>query len=377
MLNLNETTDEAAFREEVRQWVAKEVPDRLRNGQDFETRHELDRLLAKRGFLGFVWPREYGGSEGSPVLAGIMQEELAHAGCLMIGSPSHQGMNNIGPAIIAHGTPAQKDRFITGILSLSDVWCQGFSEPDAGSDLAAVQTVAQRDGDSFIINGTKIWTSWAHRSDWIYVLARTGEIEQRHKNLSMFLIPMSSPGITTSLIKELTGRSEFSEVHLNEVRTKVSDVLGDVNDGWRVAQTVLGSERLSGRFRYFDFRVQVKELGELIATIRDEDRRSALSAEFGVAAAQIESIRPMSLYIDSLAASGQARGMVPSISKVWWATAHGNLCDLGVRAASAARRDEDVWYVRWLRARAETIYGGSIQIQRNLISERLLGLPRS
>jgi alkylation response protein AidB-like acyl-CoA dehydrogenase len=379
MLTLDETGEEHAFRQSVRQWIASAVPPERRFPTDFAGRLELDRILAAAGYLGFTWPTEYGGKEASPILAAILYEELGAIGFVSTASPSHQGTNNIGPTIVAHGSDSQKAEFLPGIMQVRDVWCQGFSEPEAGSDLANVRASAAPGPDeSWVLNGQKIWTTYAHEAGWIYVLARTGPPEARHRNLSMFLVPMSTEGITVRPIRQITDETEFDEVFFDDVHVPAANVLGEVGDGWQVAMTTLQSERLSGRHRYFRFRRDLRRLA------RDIDERKGAPAfdswliELGHRAAEIEAMRPLALRAESLAARGEPVGSLPSVAKLWWPVAWQELCELGQRVTSSTPdiEDDGRWYFEWLESRPASIYGGSAQVQRNIIAERTLGLPR-
>ena len=305
----------------------------------------------------------------------VLLEELGKVGVNRANCPSHQGVNNLGPALIAHGTEAQKSRYLPAILSLQSLWCQGFSEPDAGSDLASVRTRGVVDGSTIVISGQKIWTSGADHADWIYVLVRTGSREEKHRGLSFVLVPMDSPGIAASPIRQMTGESEFCEVHLDEVTVPVANVVGAINNGWAVAMTLLGAERLSGRFRYVRF---LREAMELARLMDDDPAASELwRSQLGRSVAQVAGIEAMSLRVASLMKAGKDTGMMASINKLWWPPVHQQLTELGLRASEAFGTDPGPWYYRWLEARPESIYGGSAQVQRNILSERYLDMPRS
>lgn len=378
MFSLIATPEEAAFREEIRAWIEDTIPQSLRAAPSIAERLTIDLLLAQNGYLGLTWPVAYGGRGARPIIGAILQEELARAGASPVGSPSHQGIDIIGPTLMEFGSHWQKTTFLPRILSVEDLWCQGFSEPDAGSDLAGIQTRADFDGDVWLITGTKIWTSQAQGANWIYVLARTGERDARHRNLTMFLVPMDSGGIEVTPITKLTGEQDFCQVQFSSVQVRPQQVLGDVNDGWRVAMWALGTERLAGRLRYFRFRQDVNDLAQKIAAQRNHPMFSIWVAEFGRRYADIEALRPVNLKSEALSDAGLPVEALPSVAKIWWPLAHQALCELGVRVemADSSPGAAGVWYYRWLEARAESIYGGSAQIQRNIISERWLGLPR-
>jgi alkylation response protein AidB-like acyl-CoA dehydrogenase len=254
------------------------------------------------------------------------------------------------------------------------VWCQGFSETEAGSDLAAVRTAARRVDGGFVVDGAKIWTSGAADADWIYLLVRTGTREERHRGLSFLIAPMTSPGITTRPIEQITGNSEFGAVTLEGVHVPDENRLGAVGEGWTVAMTLLAAERLSGRHRYGLFRHELAELATMIAG-RSTPRADALR-DLGQRVAEIEGMGALARRAESMLAAGVDPGPLPSINKVWWPIAHQKLVEAGLLRSGPAGADPAVWYRRWLDARPESIYGGAAQIQRNIIAERFLGLPR-
>ncbi len=277
--------------------------------------------------------------------------------------------------MIAHGIDEQKAAHLPPILSLQNLWCQGFSEPDAGSDLASVRTTGSIDGSTIVISGQKVWTSGADHADWMYALVRTGSREAKHKGLSFVLFPMDSPGVSVSPIRQLTGESEFSQVYLDDVIVPVANIVGDLNNGWAVAMTLLAAERLSGRFRYVRLIHEAEELAELL---RDGPKASELwRSELGRSVAEIEGMEAVSLRVASLLNAGKDTSMMASINKLWWPAAHQRLTELGLRLSDAIGRDPGEWYYRWLESRPESIYGGSAQIQRNILSERHLGMPRT
>ena len=378
MFTLTEDETESTFRSEVRAWIGQALPKSLRPATTIDDRLAIDRLLAEAGYLGFTWPKSFGGGGARPRMAAILHEELARAGASPVGSPSHQGIDIVGPTIIHHGSEQQKKTFLPRILAVEDLWCQGFSEPDAGSDLAGVQTRAEDRSGTWVISGTKIWTSLAQRANWIYVLARTGHASARYKNLTLFLVPMTSDGIEVMPITKLTGEQDFCQVRLTDVEVRGEDVLGDVGKGWNVAMWALGTERLSGRLRYFRFRREAADLAIQLSRCRDHPMYTSWLVEFGRRFADIEALRPLLLKTESMAEADVPVDGLPSVAKIWWPLAHQGLCELGIRleAADVGAATDGYWYFRWLEARAESIYGGSVQIQRNILSERWLGLPR-
>jgi alkylation response protein AidB-like acyl-CoA dehydrogenase len=375
MLTLADSPAEAAFREEIGRWTAS-LPTGLRWSERHEDLLEVDRALAAARLLGVSWPKEYGG-RGSPAgHEAVLTEELGKVGVRRSVAPSHQGVNNLAPALMAFGRDDQKLAHLPKILGVQEIWCQGFSEPEAGSDLANIQTTAVSAGDSLVINGSKLWTSGAQYADWIYLLVRTGGPKSRHKGLSFVLAPMNEGSVTVRPIRQLTGSSEFCEVILEELVVPQANVLGRFNEGWSVAMALLGAERLSGRYRYATFR---RELRDLVQGINDGSRGvlpEVFARDLGRVAAGIEGMGCLSLRIDSLRQSGKEAGSLPSVNKLWWPRAHQELHELGLRASAEFRLDPAIWYRGWLESRAESIYGGTAQVQRNILAERFLGLPR-
>jgi alkylation response protein AidB-like acyl-CoA dehydrogenase len=296
---------------------------------------------------------------------------------------SIQGTEMIGPTMVAVATEAQKQRFLPEILAADVIWCQGFSEPDAGSDLANVRTQARLDRDQWVIDGQKIWTTFGHHADWIYVLCRTNPGAPKHRGLSMLLVPMHQPGVEVRPIRNLAGSSEFCEVFFDGARTDADLVVGDVDDGWRVALTVLGFERATATLPHqMQFE---REVDDLIALARhtgrglDASLRGRLAdAWIGVRILGFNNARSLT----ALMRDGNP-GPESSIAKLYWSEWHQGLCELKLDVLGAGAllydyRDTDFERMQhsFLLSRAETIYGGSSQIQRNTIGERVLGLPR-
>jgi alkylation response protein AidB-like acyl-CoA dehydrogenase len=374
VLTLRDSPAEAAMREEVRRWAARELPAELRGRDDFESLLRIDRLLSAAGLLGITWPVEYGGRGASPALDAVVTEELGHVGVRRARTPAHQGVNVLAPALMAHASAAQRQRFLPPIRSVAETWCQGFSEPDAGSDLASVRTTAVRRPDGgYVVRGTKLWTSHAQHADWMYALVRTGEPAERHRGLSFLVFPTSSPGLTVRPITATTGRRDFNEVVLEDVEVEADGRIGEEGAGWRVALTVLASERLSGRFRYSVFRREAEELARALGP----GDQPLWDHELGRIVAELEGMAALGLRAESMRAAGKETGMLSSVNKLWWPAVHQRLGELGLRASTAVGSEPDAWYDRWLEARAESIYGGTAQVQRDILAERHLGLPRS
>jgi alkylation response protein AidB-like acyl-CoA dehydrogenase len=374
MLTLKETDEEQRFRAEMRAWAEANIPEHLRWKEDFDSLREIDRILSQHGLLAVSWPSEYGGRGMSPTLELILTEELGRVGVQKAKSPSHSGVNNLGPALIAHASPEQLEFFLPKILSSEIKWCQGFSEPEAGSDLASLRTTARLDGDQWVVNGSKIWTSGAQHANWIYALVRTGTREERHRGITFLVFEMASPGVTFRPIEQITGGSDFCEVFFDDVRVPEQNVIGEVGGGWAVSMTLLASERLSGRHRYNSFRREYQTLAAWLAS--DQDAHD-LHRELGRVIAEVEGMAALGRRVESLRQAGGELGALPQVNKLWWPAAHQRLAELGWKMSAARRCDPSDWYLAWLSSRPESIYGGSAQIQRNIISERFLGLPRA
>ena len=232
-MNLRDSPDEAAFRAQVRAWLAENLPA--------ETGPEWSRKMFDAGYAGLTWPEEYGGHGAPYSHQAIALEEFARAG-----APNHMNviaLGMAGPTIMAHGTEEQKQRYLAKMLSAEEIWCQGFSEPGAGSDLGGLRSTAILEGDSWIINGQKVWTSLAHVAQWCIFLARTDTTAPKHKGITYFLVDMSSPGIEVRPLRQITGSADFNEMFFTDVRVPRENILGEVNDGWRVAMTTLLHER--------------------------------------------------------------------------------------------------------------------------------------
>jgi alkylation response protein AidB-like acyl-CoA dehydrogenase len=382
-------TDEE-FRYLVRDWLAKHLAGDSaglrglggpgREHEAFEQRLAFDRELHEAGWTPLSWPREHGGRGASIEQQLIFHEEYARADAPA--RVSHMGEQLLGPTLIEFGTPEQQRRFLPPIAAVTELWCQGFSEPGAGSDLASVSTSAQLDGDRWVLTGQKVWTSLAHVADWCFVLARTESGSTRSKGLSMLLVPMRQPGVTVRPIRQLTGTSEFNEVYFDGARTQADLVLGQPGDGWRVARFLLGVERGAAVFgQLISYR---RELDELIGhakrtgaakdpLLRDRIARAWLG---------LETIRSYALA--TIAGSEHPEtdsSAAPSVIKILWSRWHKALGELAMEVrgaaamvAKAAPYELDGWQRLYLFSRADTIYGGSDEIQLGIIARRGLGL---
>jgi alkylation response protein AidB-like acyl-CoA dehydrogenase len=381
-------TDEE-FRGTVRQWLADNLTGEfaaLAGKGGSGSGHELvaerlawERRLGEGGWIGLGWPAADGGRGLPWTQQVIFYEEYARAGAP--GRAGHIGEQLLGPALLMFGTAEQKARFLPGILSGTQMWCQGYSEPGAGSDLAAVRTSAQlRDGE-WHLNGQKIWTSLAHVADWCFVLARTDQAAERHRGLSYLLVPMHQPGIEVRPIRQLTGTSEFNEVFFDDARTDAGAVVGATGDGWRVAMGTLGVERgVSTVGQQMGFQ---REFESVLAAARANGSIGDPEIAARIADAWIGlQVLGCTARATLGAAPGAAPGTEASIAKLLWAPWHQRLGELAVDVAGASATLTGPGYGLsqaqrlFLFTRADTIYGGSSEIQRNIVAERRLGLPR-
>jgi alkylation response protein AidB-like acyl-CoA dehydrogenase len=381
--------DDESFRSEVRGWLADNLTGEFAGligkggpGSEHEFVEERlawERRLSEGGWIGLGWPEEDGGRGLPWSQQVIFHEEYARAGAP--GRAGHMGEQLLGPTLLMFGTAEQKERFLPGILSGTELWCQGYSEPDAGSDLAAVKTRAElRDGE-WHLHGQKVWTSLAQFADWCFVLARTDPGSQRHRGLSYLLVPMRQPGIEVRPIVQLTGTAEFNEVFFDGARAADGDVVGEPGEGWRIAMGTLAVERGVSTFG--------QQLGfqrEFEAVLAEARRGGSISDPDIAARATDAWIGLQVMRFTAQATLGTPAGTAPgteaSIAKLLWAPWHQRLGELAVDVAGAdatlagpdyGLSDEQRLF---LFTRADTIYGGSNEIQRNIVAERLLGLPR-
>jgi alkylation response protein AidB-like acyl-CoA dehydrogenase len=390
-MDLTDTAEDRAFRAEVRGWLEEHLVGDFAalkglggSGKDLEAhdeRLEWDRHLARHGWTCIGWPVEHGGRGLSLSQQVIFHEEYARAN-----APSrvnHLGEELLGPTLIAFGTPEQQQRFLPKIRAVEELWCQGYSEPGAGSDLANVQTKARLDGDQWVIDGQKVWTSLAQFSEWIFVLARTEPAPkdgtaQRHHGLSFLLVPTRQDGVEVRGIEQLTGGAEFNEVFFTGARTDADLVVGEPGQGWAVAMGLLGFERgVSTLGQQVGFR---RELDALLDVARANGSYDDPVVRDRLARADVE-LEVIRLNALRTLSEDQAPQQA-SVAKLLWATWHRTLGELamlvrGTEALTAGPGyDLDEWQRLFLFSRADTIYGGSDEVQRNILAERVLGLPK-
>ncbi|OKH67411.1 acyl-CoA dehydrogenase [Mycobacterium sp. SWH-M5] len=372
------------FRAEVRQWLADNLVGEFaalkglggpgREHEAFEERRAWNQHLAEAGLTCLGWPVEHGGRGLSVAHRVAFYEEYARADAP--DKVNHFGEELLGPTLIEYGTGEQQKRFLPNILNVTELWCQGYSEPNAGSDLANVSTTAELVGDEWVINGQKVWTSLAHWAQWCFVVARTGKGSKRHAGLSYLLVPLDQPGVEIRPINQLTGDSEFNEVFFDNARTEAGLVVGQPGDGWRVAMGTLTFERgvstLGQQIRYAREHSNLVELAKRTGAVDDPLIRERLVRSW----TGLQAMRSYALATMDVEQPGQ-----DNVSKLLWANWHRELGEIamdvqGMAGLTLENGEFDEWQRLYLFSRADTIYGGSNEIQRNIIAERVLGLPR-
>ncbi len=397
-MDLSYSPEEEAFRERVRKFLRENLPlgwaesgvgARPAGMSQLDFLRDWQRRLYDNGFLGMAWPKEYGGQGASQIEMAIYNEESARVRAP--GALNAIGLSMVGPTIISHGTPEQKARFLPKILSAEEIWCQGYSEPNAGSDVASLQTKAELKGDEFVVNGQKVWTTLAHLSQWCMLIARTDPDAPKHRGISCLLVDMKTPGLTVKPLRQMTGEAEFNEMFFDDVRVPRTNLLGPMNEGWRVATTTLMNERgtsaLASVMRYriiFD---------EIVALARKTIRNGRPATEDPVLRQQLaqfhvdlEMMKYTAYRTFSKILKGGDPGPVGSISKLAWSELNQRMMEFIIALegpASQLMRDSPHavqngrWQHHFLRSRANTIEAGTSEIQRNIIAERVLGLPKS
>jgi alkylation response protein AidB-like acyl-CoA dehydrogenase len=389
-MELSYSPEDEAFRAEVRSWLEDNLAGEFaalrgtggpgREHEAYDERVAWDRHLARHGWTCIGWPQEHGG-RGLPLFQQVIfHEEYARAGAPA--RVNHLGEELLGPTLIALGSEEQKQRFLPPIRTVEELWCQGYSEPGAGSDLAGVSTRARRDGDDYVIDGQKVWTSLAHLSDWCFVLARTEPGSTRHHGLSYLLVPMDQDGVDVRPIVQPTGTSEFNEVFFTSARTAATNVVGEPGEGWKVAMATLGFERgVSTLGQQLGFQRELDALVR-VARVNGVYDDPVIRDRLAKAQADLDVIRLHALRTLSTAPGQEQAPQQASIAKLLWAGWHRSLGDLAmqVRGADSLTTgpdyDLDEWQRLFLFTRADTIYGGTDEVQRNVLAERALGLPR-
>jgi len=394
-MDLNLTTEELQFRDELRAWLAANIPKDWNEWREkpievsFPYLRAWQRKLQEGRWAAVSWPKEYGVRGASLMLQAIFWEEMARAEAPPMANSL--GLGLIGPTIIAYGSEAQKKRYIPKILSAEEIWCQGFSEPNAGSDLASLQMEARLEGDTYIVNGQKVWMSYGWVGDWCELVVRTDPAVPKHKGLTVLLVDMKAPGVDVRPLRQMTGESEFNEIFFRDVRVPAANVLGKVNDGWNVAISTLMHERGAyGARLHLLFKRNIDRLIELSHTLQrngkpaaqDQVIRQKLAQCYG----EIEIMRLNQLRAFSRITSTGVPGPEGSILKIFWSElnqrvqqiaqellgSYGQLLGTDSRAV-----DHGIWSYAYLRSRGNTIEAGTSEIQRNIIGHFVLGLPRS
>jgi alkylation response protein AidB-like acyl-CoA dehydrogenase len=395
-MDLSFTPEQEQFRAKVQKFLGDNLPPgwgkagfRPEGVSMIEFMRDWQRRLYEGGFLGMAWPREFGGQGASQIEMAIFNEEVAR---MRAPAPLNVlGLTMAGPTIITYGTDAQKERYLKPILTADEIWCQGFSEPGSGSDVAAARTRAQIQGDEFVVNGQKVWTTLGHIADWCMLLVRTDSDAPKHRGLSYLLVDMKTPGITVRPLRQMTGESEFNEMFFEDVHVPRQNLLGGLNEGWRVATTTLMNERgtmaLASVMRY---RIVFEEILDLVrATTRNGAPATAdpvirqRLAQFYV---DLEMLRFSSYRAFSQILKGGNPGPEGSLAKLAWSELNQRMQEFVIELEGPASQlvkgspyavQNGRWQHHFLRSRANTIEGGTSEIQRNIIAERVLGLPKA
>jgi alkylation response protein AidB-like acyl-CoA dehydrogenase len=380
-VDLRDNPEEAAFRSELRAWLDANLPEDRRGwrggAQRFDDSFYRDwsRALYDAGYAGLTWPKEYGGAGAPYSYQAIYLEESARAQ-----APSHVGVIGLGmagPTIMAHGSEEKKQAHLSKILSAEEIWCQGFSEPDAGSDLAAVRTRMERRGDVFVLNGQKVWSSFAHIADWCILVGLSDPDAPRYKGLTYMMVDMHSPGIEVRPLRQITGESEFNEIFFTDVEVPAENLLGEEGQGWQVAMTTLLHERGTLGFA-LSAQLEV-HLGRLLEVARERVNGDALARDrVAQEWIDLQALR----YTNYRALTAYERTGIPgpegSVAKLRWSEQNQRLTKLGRELLGEdGILDDGWWHHQQLRSRGNTIEAGTSEVLRNIIAERVLNLPKS
>lgn len=395
-MDLRHRPEDEAFRTELRSWLEANLPAEWRASghwqrqdpvEGFAARRRWEAAKAQAGFAGVGWDTAYGGRGGSPAQKVIYDEEMARAGAPL--TVNSLGLTYLAPTVMAIGSPEQKAAIIPAILHNEVIWAQGFSEPGAGSDLAAVATRAVVDGEDYVLNGQKVWTSNARHATRMFALVRTSTEGPRHRGLTMVLIDLTAPGVDVRPLRQMSGSSDFGEVFLSDVRVPRTEVLGAENKGWEVAMLLLSFERgNSAMGQYVHFRRELEDVIGLAHRLRRGGRPAAQDPSVRQQAAQqlieLELLRLHALHVLTQVEQGQELGASSSLTKLQWSETHQDVMELFTDVAGPDHQvrqpapDVDLVGLQhsFMWSRSETIWGGSSQIQRTIVAERMLGLPR-
>jgi alkylation response protein AidB-like acyl-CoA dehydrogenase len=402
VMDVNYPAEAAEFRAQVRSFLDDNLPSdwvglgALDGPERQQFLKQWRETLAEQGYLAINWPEEYGGAGLSPLETVILHEEFTARGAPTGGANDGFSIGMLGNTLLVWGTEEQKRRFLPRILDGTDVWCQGYSEPDAGSDLANLGTRAERDGDEWVINGQKIWTSSGNAANWIFAVCRTNPDVPKHQGLSFLLVPMDQPGVELRPIRNIAGQDHFFEVFFTDARTPVDHVVGEINGGWAVTNTLLGFERgVSATTAPLRFR---RELDDLLAICRDRGLHTdpVVRQELARFHTKVELMRFAGYRALTRFLAGDNPGPESSIGKVFWSEYHREVTEAALRylgpdgqvgfgdttagglqvAEMGTANNAGRWIHTFLAARPGTIYAGTSEIQRNIIGERVLGLPK-
>jgi alkylation response protein AidB-like acyl-CoA dehydrogenase len=377
-VDLSLTESEAAFRDEVRTWLQENHPGPAPEGDDqaeFEFRRSWQKKMHEAGWAGISWPEEYGGKGATLIEQAIFNEELARES---VPAPANVlGLVMGGPVVIAHGTDDQKERWLEPILSGDEIWCQGFSEPESGSDLASLKARAVKSNGGWKVTGQKVWTTYAHEAKWCMLLARTDQDAPKHKGITYFILDMEQPGVEVRPLRQITGEAEFNEIFMEEAEVPDENVIGDVGGGWQVAITTLMFERAGlGAAAVMGLR---RTLNDLIALVKErglEDdplvRQRVAEFHIGIEAMRLGALRTLTATMKT-----GIPGPEGSLGKWQWAKYNQAMTEMASEVAGpdGVKVGTETTY-RFLRSRANSIEGGTTEVLQNIIAERVLGLPR-
>lgn len=376
-MDFNFTPEQETFRDEVRAFLDENLPDPVPEN-DPEFIREWNSKVASRHWVGFHWPKEEGGGGGTLVEQLILKQEMAARRAPPLGS-DFMGITWVGPALIVHGTEAQKKRFLPDLLSCNSSWCTGYSEPDVGSDLASLACRGERDGDEYVINGQKIWTTLAHSAKWIYMMVRTSREAARYRGITCLLVPMDTPGIEVQPIANLFGKESFNQVFFNDVRVPVENRLGAEGQGWLVTMGALANERIG----ISESTEKIRHLEDLIELVSKSQRngRPALDdvtvrRKLARFEARIEAMRLNELRQLTDRLKGNPPSSETSINKLLRAELEFEMSELSLDMLGTACQEDGTWQQAALIWHGTVIGGGSPNIQRNIIAQRILGLPK-
>jgi alkylation response protein AidB-like acyl-CoA dehydrogenase len=394
-MDLNLSPEEIKFRDELRPWLTANVPKDWdeRREESMEVRFEYlkrwQRKLYEGGWAGISWPKEYGGRGASLMEQVVFWQEMALASAPPLANVL--GLGIIGPTIIAYGSEAQKKRHLAKILSAEEIWCQGFSEPDAGSDLANVRCEAKLDGDHYVVNGQKVWNSYGWAAHWCELVVRTDPDVPKHKGLTVLLVDMKSPGVDVRPLRQMTGETEFNEIFFHDVRVPATNVVGKVNEGWGVAMGTLMHERGTfGAGLQITYRRNMERLIDLAKTLQRNGKPAAedpiIRQKLAQCYAEIEIMRCNQMRAFSRISSTGVPGPEGSIQKIFWSELNQRFQQIAqellgpygqLEAGDEHAIDNGMWAYGYMRSRGNTIEAGTSEIQRNIIGHFVLGLPKS